>query len=509
MRQTLFDSLHEAMDIDGLVALLTAIERGEVQVLARDLPQPSPLAQEILRARPYAYLDDAPLEERRTQAVTARRWLDPETAAQFGQLDAAAIAAVRSEAWPLPETADELHDALMLLGILDPECDAGANLGAAFATLVRERRATELTASERRFWVAAEQLPMIRALYVPSVITPALEVPADYASRRWQAADALRELLRGRLQAIGPTSVAALARMLAQPLAAIDSALHALEAEGFVMRGQFTPGGQQLEWCERRLLARIHRYTIKSLRAEIEPVASGDFMRFLLDWQGVTSQPRPQGAASLERIIEQLEGFEIPAVAWESDVLAARLRDYDGAWLDSLCLSGRAFWARLDPPQSASSAPVRATPMALLTRKHRSLWQQLSEARRPEPVTQLSANARAMAEYLQRHGASFFDEIVQGAGLLQVQAESALGELVAAGLASADSFAGLRALLLPMQRKRAARGRRAGQFGLAEAGRWSLVRRSLTAPTGTTGALPAVSAQPPARADGVAAAEAD
>ena len=164
-----------------------------------------------------------------------------------------------------------------------------------------------------------------------------------------------------------------------------------------------------------------------------------------------------------------------PAVAWESDVLPARLRDYDAAWLDSLCLSGRAFWARLDPPQSASAAPVRATPMALLTRGNRALWQQLSEARRPEPQTQLSANARAMAEFLQRHGASFFDEMVQGAGLLPAQAESALGELVAAGLASADSFGGLRALLLPMQRKRAAaRGaaRRSSASPRRGAGAW-------------------------------------
>jgi hypothetical protein len=243
-------------------------------------------------------------------------------------------------------------------------------------------------------------------------------VPAEYASRRWEPETALRELLRGRLQAAGPTSATALASdILALPRGAIDSALCALESEGFVMRGQFSPGGQELEWCERRLLARIHRYTIKSLRAEIEPVASADFMRFLLDWQGVTALPRPEGVASLERVIEQLEGFEIPAIAWESDVLAARLQDYDGAWLDSLCLSGRAFWARLVPPESATAAPVRATPMALLTRRNRALWQQWSNARRQE--TQLSAHARAMAEFLQRHGASFFDEIVHGAGLLR------------------------------------------------------------------------------------------
>ena len=483
VRQTLYDSLHEAMDIDGLVALLAAIEAGEVQLLVRDLPQPSVLAQEILNARPYAYLDDAPLEERRTQAVAARRWLDPEDAAQFGQLDAAAIEAVRAEAAPSADTADELHDVLMLLGVMDPAEFAQQDLSACFAALVRERRATELRTAQRRFWVAAEQLPMIMALYSPSVVSPELEVPADYASRRWEPAQALRELLRGQLQASGPTSAGALARALAQPPGAIDAALLALENEGFVMRGQFTASGQELEWCERRLLARIHRYTIRSLRAEIEPVASADFMRFLFDWQGVTTLPRPDGAASLERIIEQLEGFEISAIAWESDVLPARLHDYDGAWLDSLCLSGRVFWTRLVPPESATAAPVRATPMAFVTRKNRALWQQLSSVRRHE--TQLSASARAMAEFLQRHGASFFDEIAQGAGLLRTQAESALGELVAAGVASADSFGGLRALLLPMQRKRAARIRRAGQFGLEDAGRWSLVRRCMAAPEGS------------------------
>jgi ATP-dependent Lhr-like helicase len=475
VRQTLFDSLHEAMDIDGLVALLTAMESGAIQVLTRDLPQPSPLAQEILNARPYAYLDDAPLEERRTQAVASRRWLDPESAAQFGQLDAAAIEAVRNEARPTAETADELHDALMLLGVMDPAEFAPDDFTAAFVTLVGQGRATELGAAGRRFWVAAEQLPMVEALYSPSVASPPLRVPADYASRHWEPADALRELLRGRLQACGPTDTSALAGILALAPGAIDGALYALESEGFVMRGQFTPGVEQLEWCERRLLARIHRYTIRSLRAEIEPVASGDFMRFLLDWQGVTLLPRPDGVASLERVIEQLEGFEIPAIAWEGDVLPARLRDYDGAWLDSLCLSGRAFWARLVAPDSATAAPVRATPMAFLTRKNRTLWQQLSGAGR-KPA-QLSANAQAMAEFLQSQGASFFDEMVHGAGLLQTQAEGALAELVAAGVASADSFGGLRALLLPMQRKGAARGRRAAMFGLEEAGRWSLVRR--------------------------------
>jgi ATP-dependent helicase Lhr and Lhr-like helicase len=483
VRQTVFDSLHEAMDVDGLVALLRAMEHGEVQVITRDLPQPSPLAQEILRARPYAYLDDAPLEERRTQAVASRRWLDPESAAQFAALDPAAIELVRNEARPAPESADELHDALMLLGVMAPA--AGGATGTAFAELVHAGRACELATSERRFWVAVEQLPMLAVLYAPSVASPPLPIPAEYANRPWEPAQALQELLRGQLQAAGPTSASALAHALALPRGAIDGALCALESEGFVLRGQFSAsepgaaGAPETEWCERRLLARIHRYTIKSLRAEIEPVASADFMRFLLDWQGVTAVPRPEGVASLARVIEQLEGFEIAAIAWESDVLPARLQDYDGGWLDSLCLSGRAFWARLVPPDSATAAPVRATPMALLTRANRVLWQQLSGARRPP--AQLSASARAMADFLQRHGASFFDEIARGSGLLATQAETALAELVAAGMASADSFGGLRALLLPMQRKRPARARRAGLFGLEEAGRWSLVRRATTA----------------------------
>jgi len=494
VRQTLHDSLHEAMDSDGLVALLCAMEGGQVQVLTRDLPQPSVLAQEILNARPYAYLDDAPLEERRTQAVASRRWLDPESAAQFGQLDAAAIEAVRNEARPAAETADELHDALMLLGVLDPAELAGGDLDG-FATLVGQRRATELRCGERRFWVAAEQLPMVAALYAPAVAWPPLQAPAEYASRDWQPHEALREMLRGRLQASGPTDSAALASLLALPQGAIDAALLALESEGFVMRGQFTPGVQGPEWCERRLLARIHRYTIRSLRAEIEPVSSADFMRFLLDWQGVTTLPRPEGVASVARVIGQLEGFEIPAIAWEADVLPARLQHYDSAWLDSLCLSGRAFWARLVPPDSATAAPVRATPMALLTSHNRALWQGLSDTGRAP--AQLSASASAMAGFLQAHGASFFDEIMHGAGLLQAQAESALGELVAAGVASADSFGGLRALLLPMQRRRAARGRRAGMpgtSGLQDAGRWSLIRRGAPAPAAVPAAAAAAAA---------------
>ncbi|HEV7984944.1 MAG TPA: DEAD/DEAH box helicase [Steroidobacteraceae bacterium] len=481
VRQVLRDCLHEAMDIDGLVALLERMERAELEVITRELPQPSLLAQEILTARPYAYLDDAPLEERRTQAVAARRWLDPETAAEFAHLDPAAIAAVRAEAWPAPEGADELHDALMLLGAMTRgEANELARAGD-FDALLQQRRATRLragAAAQQVFWVAAEQLPLLASAYPLHTLEPVIEAPAEFRARSWEPELAQRELLRGRLQATGPTTIAALVAAMALPRARIEAALVALESEGFVLRGRFTPAAEEEEWCERRLLARIHRYTIRSLRAEIEPVASADFMRFLLDWQGLTRAPRPEGVGGLATVVEQLEGFEVPAVAWESDVLPARLHDYDGSWLDSLCLSGRALWARLDRPASATAGPVRATPIALLTRKNWPLWQRLRQL--DETEAPLSASAQAMAEYLRRHGASFFDEIVQGADLLRAQAESGLAELVAAGRVSADSFGGLRALLMPLERKRklAARGRRAALFGLEEAGRWSLVHRS-------------------------------
>jgi ATP-dependent Lhr-like helicase len=508
VRQVLNDCLHEAMDSTGLVALLGRMERGDIEVQTRDLPQPSPLAQEILRARPYAFLDDAPLEERRTQAVAARRWLDPETAAQFGGLDPAAIATVRAQAWPDPEGADELHDALMLLGVLSAAEAQGLRQQAAFDELVQQRRASELAvagdaAAPARFWVAAEQLPMIVTVYPDAALQPRIAAPADYASRVWDEGEAVRELLRGRLQAMGPTTATALAELLRLPGARIDAALLALETEGFVLRGRFTPGASELEWCERRLLARIHHYTLRSLRAEIEPVATGDFMRFLLEWQGVTRTPGLQGADALAGVIEQLEGYEVPAVAWEADVLPARLQEYDAGWLDGLCLSGRVLWARLDAATIATAAPVRATPIALLTRRNWPLWQSLQ----PEgaAAAPLSASADSMAQYLQQYGASFLDEITRGAGLLPAQAESGLAELVARGQVSADSFGGLRALLLPLQRKRklAARGRRAAQYGLAEAGRWSLVRRIVPKPAAELHAGDALAAQA-ARVEAVA-----
>jgi ATP-dependent Lhr-like helicase len=284
------------------------------------------------------------------------------------------------------------------------------------------------------------------------------------------------------LQALGPMTAAQLAQRLGVPVQDMDAALGALEGEGFAMRGQFTPNGTQTEWCERRLLARIHRYTVERLRAEIEPLSAADFLRFLFRWQGLTGDPKPEGPQALAGVIEQLEGFEAAAGSWETDLLPARTDHYDPEWLDSLCLSGRVLWARLTPPKPAAgkdrvSGPVRTTPIALLTRRQQPLWQNLSATRASDEL-RLGPRAQGVVAHLRTHGASFFEDLVHATGLLKSQAEEALAELVAAGLVHADSFAGLRALLLPAEKRRARHGRRrVAGFGIEEAGRWVTVRR--------------------------------
>ncbi len=486
--QTIHDCLHEAMDIDGLINVIAALERGEKQVIGRDLPHPSPLAQEILNAKPYAFLDDAPLEERRTRAVASRRWLDPTEAADFGRLDPEAIARVRDEAWPEAANPDELHDALLLLGFVTEAEGSRSDWQNLFERLIETKRATRLVAAgQATLWVAAEQLPILRAVLPQAQAEPSLAVPKEFAERTWSPEEALVEVVRARLQGLGPVTASTLAQPLGLDSGAIDAALVALEAEGFAMRGNFS-GRTALEWCERRLLARIHRYTVQRLRAEIEPVSAADFLRFLFEWQGLTTDPRAEGPQALAAVIEQLEGFEAPAAAWEADILAARLSDYDPQYLDGLCLAGRVLWTRLTPPKVAdgkehSVQPVKTTPIALLTRSRLALWHALATNGEAGAV-RLAPRAQAVVDYLKQHGASFFDEIATGTGLLKTQTEEALGELVGAGLVNADSFAGLRALLLPADRKGGYSGhrrRRMPLMSIEEAGRWTLRVRTTAA----------------------------
>jgi len=612
--EALRDCLEEAMDTSGLERLLGRLEGGELLLVARDVTEPSPLAHEILAARPYAFLDDAPLEERRTQAVRVRRWLDPETASDLGALDAAAIARVREEAWPEAESPDELHDALLTLAFVTADEGRRSGWEPLFDRLVEAGRATLLTVPRPRpqvhppaaagaagptdlvgLWVAAERLTLVTALHPDAVPAPAIVPPPRHA-REWPPEEAAVEVVRGRLQALVPTTARELAAGAGLRPGAVEAALAALETEGFALRGHFTPaagragglaqppatGGLSAtaqsppsppsppppldtEWCERRLLARIHRYTLERLRREIEPVSQADFMRFLLSWQRVgsalpasvaegaaapasdgasaggggtgvpaTGAAEPaaspaQGAESLPALLAQLEGYEAPAAAWEGEILPARLPGYDPLWLDALCLAGRYVWGRLTPPAAPAQAgsggtgdgdtgnagdrprvrrpgPVRATPILVLPRGGLPLWLQLApepaaapaDAAMEDELPELSSDAAAVYRRLVAGGASFFDELAAGARLLHTQLEAALAELVAAGLVTADSFTGLRALLVPAHKRprvdRLPRATRAGgagslaAFGVQNAGRWSLLRPVAAAPTSPAGA---------------------
>ncbi len=289
-------------------------------------------------------------------------------------------------------------------------------------------------------------------------------------------------------------TLSALVESLGLPRGDIEVALAALATEGVAMSGLFTPGAREHEWCDRALLARIHRYTVSQLRREIEPVTTQTFMRFLFQWQHVTASDRRQGPDALEAVIAQLQGFEAPAVAWESELLPARVADYDFTWLDDLCLAGRVVWARLTVPAAAAAkvqaGPIRTTPVALLPRRFASLWNRATP--KTEVAPRLSSRAQTVADFLRSHGAAFHDEIVEATGLLRTQVEEALAELVAVGLANSDSFAGLRALLTPSDRRPpfgARRRHRRALFDIADSGRWSLVRRSATAPRLDAGAL--------------------
>ncbi|MGH7671756.1 MAG: DEAD/DEAH box helicase [Gemmatimonadales bacterium] len=492
VNQTIADCLLDAMDFPGLKRVLERMEAGEFALVARDTPEPSPLCHEVLNARPYAFLDDAPLEERRTQAVITRRGLDVKTADELGTLDPAAIERVKDEAWPDAADADDLHDALLVAGAV-PGRDAGNGMREAWAPFFAELRgagrATVLQTTPP-LWVAAERVPMLAAAFPGVACEPAVAVPERERAKTWTREDAIRELVRGRLEVIGPTTAAAIAAALGLPAGDVDFALGALEHEGFALRGRFSQGVAGTEWCERRLLARIHRYTLDRLRKEIEPVAAADFLRFLFRWQRVGEGARAEGPEGLAAVLDLLDGFEVAAGAWESDVLPARLGEYDPLWLDGLCLSGEIAWGRLTGTRNAEvgtrnrkAGPIRSTPIVLFRRERGAVWQAATPDLDPAALP-LSHTGRALLGALDERGASFFGDLVNATGLLRTEVEKGLGELVAWGLVSSDSFAGLRALLVPSDRRRPIGGyRRRGRiapFGVETAGRWARVRpRSL------------------------------
>ncbi len=491
IEQTLRDCLYETMDIEGLERVLAQVEAGQIAVSACDLTTPSPLAAEILSAKPYAFLDDAPAEERRTMAVHSRSFLDPAEALDLAVLDQGAIDAVYGEAWPQVRDADELHDALMVMSfVTETEGENASHQGMPpvkrrswlryLQPLLDTGRTTRLQNPEGLWlWVATERLHEFLALYPQATMQPRIKPLIPVAGLTLD--HALIDIIRSRLEGLGPVSLKALSQPLACKDSETEAALLALEQEGFVIRGQFSAGVNALQWCDRRLLARIHRYTIDHLRQKIEAVSLTDYLRFLFHWQGLTD--KGEGLEALNRALEQLEGFPVAAASWERDILPARIRHYTPDMLETLSLTGRIRWLRLAVPvlhNKQKSAPISHSPIAIIQRQQQDYWCRLHPL--PAMEIPLGAYARKVADVLQQQGALFFIDIVKHTGILRTQVEAALGELVNWGLVTADSFAGLRAFISPAAKRARRNGRYARRhqaFSLFDqAGRWSLLERS-------------------------------
>jgi ATP-dependent Lhr-like helicase len=479
VRQTMHDALHEAMDLDGLVRLLNEVQTGKIRVMTMDVREPTPFSYSLLNAQPYAFLDDAPLEERRARAVATRRTLSIESVRDLGRLDPEAIEKVRKEAWPLVRDADELHDTLLSVGAL-PDGEGNppqADWEKWFSELIGSGRATRAVAADGKvFWVATERWPMISASRPGFTADPSLTIPTGIRTD-WSASEAWVQLVRGRMEVVGPTTLERLAQDLGLPDHVIESSLGALEAEGYVLRGHFDPDTTTIQWCARRLLARIHRLTLDSLRRQMEPVAPEELIRFLLGWSHLSPGKQLYGRDGLLTVIEKLQGFEIPAVLWEQAILPSRVGEYNPRWLDDLCLSGEVVWGRVRT--RASSDATKILPITIMLRE--DLDGLRSDQERPDD---LGSDARQVLSTLQTRGALFMNEIVSITRLLPTQVEQALWELVAAGRVSGDGFGAIRSLTSPM-RDRAQRMRRHIQrrgikpFGsTSQSGRWWVIQRA-------------------------------
>ena len=487
-QETIRDCLTEAMDIEGLAAVLNRIESGAIACIAVDTPMPSAFCHEILNANPYAYLDDAPLEERRARAVDMRRTLPAALAGEMGALDQSAIDQVREESWPDVRDAEELHDALLTLGWVPCACMPGWDLlvprleaAGRIATLWKD--------GSKRGWLAAENHQYASLLYPDARIDPeAAPTPPETSLEREAV---IQRVALGWMESIGPVTTADLAARLDLAVQDVDRAMLRLEAQGHVLRGRFSTQASQptdgvVEWCHRRLLARIYRLTVGRLRKEIEPVTAAEFMRFLFQWQHASPGARLHGEAGLLEVAKQLGGFEAAASAWEAQILRVRLAKYQPEWLDRLCLGGALMWGRVTPhPRLMQElallpgrrvVPTRVAPVSLFAREDAAVLLEATgeDLARLDLSSKLSLSAQAIRRCLQERGASFFSELLHGTRLLASEVEDGLWELVAAGLVTADGFDNLRALIDPRRRRAEAsdRNRRPRHVG----GRWSLLR---------------------------------
>jgi ATP-dependent Lhr-like helicase len=533
IHQTVDDCLHEALDLDGLIDVLQRVETGDVTFVPRDTREPSPFAYELLNANPYAFLDGGEIQERRARAVATRRSLTIDSVRDLGRLDPAAIEQVIAEAQPLVRSADELHDVLLSRILLPVGAEASAcddemrgppgaeesrvsckiqicNLQFAICNLQSlQPYLDELIFSGRAAivhhahtcttWVAAERWPTVLAMFPDAVASPPLIVP-DTVRDEWTSIDARVAAVRGLVEVCGPVTAEEIAASIGITTDQAFAALEALEGEGAVLRGTFrefglddtgseskiqNPKSKTPEWCHRRLLARIHRLTMAGLRRDIEPVDVPTYLRFLFRHHGATSETRRSGANGLFETLGQLQGLDIPSVAWERDILPLRISPYRGEWLDELCLTGEAAWGRLYPPPRD---PQKSRPMASITRvapvsiflRDDLSWLAGAD---DESVPDLSSPAQQVLELLHSGGAMFATDLLAESGLLPAQLDDVLGELVSRGLLTSDGFAGLRNLVRVTaggessptngHGPKTVRRRRS----TSSAGRWSLWRR--------------------------------
>jgi ATP-dependent Lhr-like helicase len=419
VRQTIDDCLSEATDIEGLIGVLKGLRDGSIERVAVDTAEPSAFARGILNSELYTFLDDAPLEERRTQAVLSRRTLDTRTLDGLGALDPDAVARVRDEAWPHPESAEDVHDALMWLGFVTHE--EAASWTPWLSELARQNRVV-------------------------------------HTDTRWYAADGpsdLKKILLGRLEGLGPV-------FEDDPRIGLQgeekTLLLELERDGAILRTRLDG---RMAWCERRLLARVHRYTVDRLRREIAPVTASEFLEFLGCWQHVDEEYMLEGPNGVAEVLGQLAGFEVPAWAWEAHVLPARVRGYRREWLDQITMSGQFAWGRL---WGGAGSAIRITPIAMVPREQLDDWLALTEA----PGTEkMSGPAADLLRVLTAQGPMFPQNLPRAAELVPAHVEMGLGDLLARGLITCDSFGALRQMITPPSRRR---------HGLHPVGRWCRFR---------------------------------
>ena len=494
IREVMTDVLTEALDVDGLLRVLRDIVDGRINCLAVDTPVPSQFSHEILNANPYAYLDDAPLEERRARAVEMRRMLPEAVLGEIGRLNPAAIEEVSSDAWPDVRDAEELHDALLTFIAVPASRDSGGLPGSRlhvklenslntwnpfFEQLVADRRASLASAGGETYWVATERVPAFTQIFPSAHFKVA---PPSVGAPNLSRDESLFTLVTGWISHSGPVTASQMAGILTFPVSEIDKALLRLESSGVVLRGKFTdPHSDQTEWCERRLLARIHRLTLGQLRREIQSVTPAQFMDWECRWQHVAPGTQLLGERGTLEALRQVQGFETPANAWERQILKSRIADYDPKVLDQLCLTGAVGWGRLSPHPATLEAvtdgkrrviPTSVAPITFFVREDAD-WMIPRREGSEAGVIGLGPDAAAVHLYVRQRGASFFADIVRGTGKLKSEVETALWELVAAGLLTADGFDNLRALIDPKRRS----GQGSGKTSRPRhsAGRWSLL----------------------------------